>query len=292
MVWHKVFTFINSIEHEYSYAGKNGAKGEKREKRRKATTEDVKRQNRTNRIIKYRRLIKANFMPGDLWCCVKYPKGVRKDVAKVKKDIKKFIDDMRKQYKKIGVPLKFIYRMEIGKNGGIHFHIIVNRLWGMKEYTDVIMSTCWGKVIKSESRGLVDFRPIYEAGGYESLAAYITKTPEYEADPQEQYYEQICFSVDERNSLASYSAEDQKKLLSISSSRNLIRPEPEKERVSSAKLRKILLDGPKAKEGYVIDQDSIQCGINPYNGMSFYKYSERRIDEIRPRGNPKEEGWE
>ncbi len=290
MVWHKIYKFINSIEHEYSYAGRNGAKGEKRQNKRKATPEDIKRQNRANRIVKYRRLIKANFYPGDFWCCLKYGSGVRKEVAAVKKDIRKFLKHMRKQYKKLGIALKFIYRMEIGKKGGIHFHIIVNRLWNLPVSTDLILSACWEKVIGGDARGLVDYRTLYESGGYDSLAAYITKTPEYDADPEDKYYEQMAFTIDEQNALAAYTPEEQKQLLSISSSRNLIRPEPRKERASSAKIKKLLRDGPKAKEGYVIDQDSIQHGVNPFNGLSFYKYSERRIVEIRPRGVPREGG--
>lgn len=284
MVWHKIYKFMNSIEHEYSYAGRNGAKGEKRQKKQKATPEDIKRQNRTNRIVRCRRLIKANFYPGDLWCCLKYGSGVRKEVVAVKKDIGKFLTRMRRQYKKLGISLKFVYRMEIGKNGGIHFHIIVNRLWNMPVSTDLILSTCWEKVIGGDARGLVDYRTLYESGGYDALAAYITKTPEH--NPGD--YEQMEFTIDEQNALAAYTPEEQKQLLRISSSRNLIRPEPRKERASSAKIRKLLRDGPKAKEGYVIDQDSIQYGVNPFNGLSFYKYSERRIVEIRPRGVPRE----
>ena len=41
--------FSNSIETEYKFAGKYGAKGEKRAKRKKATPEQMAKQNQINK---------------------------------------------------------------------------------------------------------------------------------------------------------------------------------------------------------------------------------------------------
>lgn len=79
--------FSNSIETEYKFAGKYGAKGEKRAKRKKATPEQMAKQNQINKENRIRRLIKANFYPSDLWVTLKYPKGTRKSYEEVMKDM-------------------------------------------------------------------------------------------------------------------------------------------------------------------------------------------------------------
>ena len=84
----KKWEFANSNEYEYTFAGNYGAKGEKRQKRKKATTEQIRKQNQFNREKKTRRTIKANWLPDDLWICLKYPKGTRKPIKEVKKDLK------------------------------------------------------------------------------------------------------------------------------------------------------------------------------------------------------------
>ena len=83
--WLDTFRFSNSTEYEIKWAGKYGAKGEKRTARHKATPEQMKKQNQINREKYVRRLIKANFFPDDLWITLKYPKGKRKPLFKVKK---------------------------------------------------------------------------------------------------------------------------------------------------------------------------------------------------------------
>jgi hypothetical protein len=124
--WLDTWTFPNSIEYEYKFAGNYGAKGEKRAERKKATPEQIKKQNQLNKEKRMRRVIKANFLSEDYWMTLKYPEGTRKKVEEVKKELKKFLDDMRKAYKKRSEIFKFIYRMEIGKHGGIHIHVLMN----------------------------------------------------------------------------------------------------------------------------------------------------------------------
>ena len=65
------YHFENSIEYEYKFSGRVGAKGEKRAKRQKATPDQIKRQSERNKENKYRRLIKASVVPGDGWGTVK-----------------------------------------------------------------------------------------------------------------------------------------------------------------------------------------------------------------------------
>jgi len=258
--WKDKWEFTNSNEYEYKYAGKYGAKGEKRTKKKKATPEQIKKQNQTNREKKMRRLIKANFVPDDLWNTLKYPEGIRKTIEEVKEDLKKFLELMRKAYKQCGEIFKFIYRIEIGEHGGIHIHILINRSRG-KPDTDITIQECW-------TNGRVNFQSVYEYGGYKKLASYIVKQPDEEMEGQ----------------LSLFSEKERKELVSYSSSRNLIRPEPERTQHRRWTVRKLIENGAEPTPGYYIDQESIYYGVNPYTGMSYYHYTEYRIKEIRSHG--------
>ena len=59
--WHDIYSFSRSIEHEFKFAGRYGAKGEKRAKKEKATPEQIAKQNLRNKETRMRRLMKANF---------------------------------------------------------------------------------------------------------------------------------------------------------------------------------------------------------------------------------------
>lgn len=254
MYWRDVWKFINSNENEFKYPGKYGAKGEKRAKRKKATPEQIKKQNQMNKEKKLRRLIKANFFPLDLWCTLKYPKGVRPPLEQVKKDIRNFLDKMRSGRKKKGEQFKFIYRLEIGKRGGIHIHILINRS-NVKPDTDIEIKKAW-------KPGSVYWTTIHEHGGYRDLAAYIVKEPEDDGQ------------------LSMFPEEERKKLRNYSPSRNLVKPEPERTMFSRRTVRKLIEEGPEPTPGYYIVKESIECGVNPFTGMSYLRYTENRINEI------------
>lgn len=244
----------DSIEHEIKYFGKYGAKGEKRGKRVKPSPEVIKKQNQKNRIKKMNRIIKANFDEGDLWITIKYPKGTRKSVSEIKKDFKKFCDTMRRRHKSHESEFKYIYRLEIGSQGGIHIHMITNRIRG--EDTLMILQKAW-------KHGRINYASLDDED-YTDLAAYITK------EPDEEVYEQLSmFPVQER-----------KEFIKYSSSRNLIRPQPERKKFKKRTVRKIINEGLKATEGYYIVKESVKIGVNPYTGMSYIYYTERKIKRL------------
>ena len=136
-----VWRFPGSNEYEYKFIGNDGAKGEKRHKKQKASPEQIRKQNQRNKEKRIRRLIKANFKEGDMWVTLKYSKGTRKSIEEVKDNLTKFLNSMRTQYKKRGHALKFIYRMEVGAKGGVHIHILINRI--DQANTDEIITKCW-----------------------------------------------------------------------------------------------------------------------------------------------------
>lgn len=117
----------NTREVEEKHTGRYGARGQKRQKRRKATPEEIAKQNQWKRERDVRRLIKWNFGIGDYWFTLTYKKGSRPPWKQMQKDMSKFIRKLRDKYKKYGWELKYIYRLEIGKQGGPHVHILVNR---------------------------------------------------------------------------------------------------------------------------------------------------------------------
>lgn len=257
-----IFNFLNSNEYEIHYEGKYGAKGEKRAPKVKPTNEQQEKVNQMRKERNIRHLIKANFYPNDLWVTLKLPKGTRIPLNTVKSYFRKFRSKMRKAYKKMGEDFKYIYRLEIGRNGGIHIHMILNRSRGRPD-TEVLIQELW-------EWGRANYQNLYEHGGYKELAEYIVKKPD------KRTMRQISF----------FPEDEQKEFISYQCSRNLIRPEPIKKEYKRRTLKELMDFGPKPTPGYYIDKDSIRCGINPYTGMSYYKYSEVRIKELKRYGPP------
>lgn len=250
----KTFFFEDSTEYEYKFVGKYGAKGEKRQKKEKATPEQIRRQNQWNRQTKVRRMIKANFRPGDYWMTLRYGKGHRPPLAQVKKDFKNFRECLRRRYKKAGVELKYIYRMEVGKNGGIHIHFLVN---AEEKIPASVINTLWQSVQGTTS---IYYTHIYEDGDYEDLADYITKQPSKEI----------------RGQLSLFPEKEQDDLIRYNCSRNLVTVEPEVRKRTHWTMRKLIDRGPEPTPGYYIVKESIRQGINRVTGYSYLYYTERR----------------
>lgn len=126
---------------------------------------------------------------------------------------------------------------------------------------DLLAQEAWKKC------GRIHFESIYEYGGYEKLANYIVKQPDEEVEKQ----------------LSLFPEEERKELLSYNSSRNLIRPEPERKYYRRWTVKKLTEEGPKPRPGYYIDKNSIRSGKNKYTGMSYLYYTECRINEVKSR---------
>lgn len=252
----------NFIEHEVYFAGKYGAKGEKRAKKEKATPLEIKKNNQWNRIKRLRRTLQLNFYAGDYWVTFKYKSGTRKDIKSVKMDIKKCLDGLRKKYKAKGAPLMFVYRIEIGKRGGLHCHMVINRITD----GDLLIREAWKKA--TEDAGSIDYTTIEESGGFGGLAEYICKLPD------DQIPGQMYFDILDN---------DMKKIIAISSSRNLKRPEPVKREYSHWTIKRILSGENKIKPaaGFYIDKNSIKRGINKFTGLSYLYYTEIRIKKVK-----------
>ena len=164
------YYFRNSIEVEENYPGNYGAAGKTRMEKRKPTPEQIKQQNKRNKEKKIRRLLKMNFQENDIWLTLTYKTEERPpDMKNATKDIKSFLDKIRRNYKKQGTALKWILHTEVGSKGGIHHHIVLNRT----PECDVLIRKAWKK-------GGVHIDLLYEEGGYRKLADYLAKEPDKE----------------------------------------------------------------------------------------------------------------
>ncbi|MBR2654707.1 MAG: hypothetical protein IKD59_09185 [Lachnospiraceae bacterium] len=250
----KIFHLPDENEYEYKYRGNYGAKGEKRAKRSKITIESQQKRNQRNKEKEVRRTIKLNFRKDDLWVTLKYPAGKRKPIKEIQKDRASFLRKLRDRFKETGNVFKFIYRMEVSSKGGVHMHFIINNVPG-QDVTGWIRDA-W------DSR-YVEFRYLYEEGGFEDLAAYLVKPAE--SDTGQMYF-------------AGMGMEDKKAFMRYGSSRNLKRPVPEVRQYSHWTMRHFMSGNePKPSEGFYIDKSSIRQGINPFTGYSYLYYTERRL---------------
>ena len=245
------------IEHETHCIFDYGAKGLKRLSKKKATPLQIQKQNHWNKVKNCRRTIQLNFSEGDLWCTFAYRKGTRKDMREFIRDIRRFTNLLRVEYQKQGKDLKWIRRLEIGKRGGLHAHFILN-----KADTKLISDT-WRKAVKDSGRA--HFEVIDDEDGYNGLAEYICK------EPTEEIQGQMTFLV----------PEDKKKLCSISTSRNLVRPEAVRKQISAWKIARILTGKEEIvpTEGYSIEQDTVRIGFNKFTHLPYIRYREKIITD-------------
>lgn len=225
--------------HKY-YPGNYGAPGVKRGPKRKRTPEDIERQNKTNREKRLQRLILANFHEGDWHLVLKYKKELRPEsMAEAKKQIQKFLRDMREAYKKAGYMFKYIYVTERGKQGACHHHLIIEDIADQNMNTKKMVMKFW-------QYGSKAFIPLYEEGEFEDLAEYIAKK-----------------ETKEENEGCTYSR-----------SRNLIVPEPQREIIHRKRWQR----EPRPEKGYYIIPDSVVNGENPVTGYPYQYYTMKKID--------------
>lgn len=240
-------------EIEIKFLGQYGRRGEKRAPRRKPTQEEIRRNNQRNREKYVRRLIQLNFKEGDWWLTFTAKKGAFTTTAQLVDACRKLRRKLRRIYKKLGEEFKYIYRLEIGERGGLHFHILINQIDGLSlEQIKEIWRACGG--------WSVNIQPTYQDGGYKDLAEYICK------EPPAEYKGQISMSHYEIETLCRYQP-----------SRNLKKPERERKIFRRRTVEKMIRDGIKPTEGYVLDKDSIEIGVNPYTGWSYINYRQYKV---------------
>lgn len=203
--------------------------------RREATPEEIEKANENNAVTKLTRLLNANFGKGDIHLVLTYFRQIRPGPDEAKKNLSKFLRDMRKDFKKLGEELKYIHVTEY-KAKSIHHHLVINNI--DKENVLKLIRRHW-------SLGNPKTVSLDGTGQYEKLASYLvkeTKKTFREKGGQRQRW---------------------------TPSRNLIRPKPEWKKMK----RNRWPANPKPPRGYFIDPDSLYNGINPFTQREYQKYT-------------------
>lgn len=237
----KLYIFRDSIEVEKVFSGRYG-KHTPHGKKKKPTPEEVKDINRRNAIKKLRRKIKANFEPvRDYHMVLTYKKTNRPDPEQAKKNLDKFISNMRRAYRKSGSELKYIIATEY-ENKAIHHHLIIN---GIQD-TIKLVSKYW-------PYGHSNFTPLWEEESMGELAEYLIK--ETDKTFRSGKYQRQRYRC----------------------SRNLVEPVCKVEVVKANTFRK----EPKPVKGYYIDKNSIVTGTTKEFGYPYQYYTMIKIEKKR-----------
>lgn len=242
--------------------GRYGAPGVSRAAKRKRTPEEVERQNRDNRERKVWRLILRNFKAGDYHLILTYRKEERPETFEEgTRCLREFLGKMRKEYKRAGIPFKWIAVTEQGEKGALHHHLIVenrdyiatkmvqNQMTGKVEArpcgTDMLVRLLW-------TRGRPQFSML-DDGDYRQLAAYITKAKTKQKPDGR--HNRVCYSR----------------------SRNLIVPQPERRHM----LRRLIPGRPGIRKGYELLKGSLEYGISDLTGLPWQRYVLVKINPKR-----------
>lgn len=209
--------------------------------RRTPTPEEIEKINEINAERTLRIKINANFRVDDLWITLTYRPGERPTPEEAKKNIKKAINALRKEFKRLGVELKYINSTEY-KNKAIHHHLIINHIEGQS--VEKMVRQLW-------EFGRPHFKHLDDTGQYKDLAAYLiketSKTYKENSGGHKQRY---------------------------SCSRNLVMPEPKTRIIKKANR---WAPDPKPQKGYYIDKDTVYNGVDPFTGRQYQRYTMVRL---------------
>lgn len=219
-----------TIEVTKSYTKRIGVKIKK--DREKPTAEEMEKVNQMNAERTLRLKINANFGVDDPFITLTYRKDERPTPKQAKKNIKKVIDSLRKEFKKLGADLKYINVTEY-KNKAIHHHLLINHIEGQD--VSKMVRRLW-------KFGRPDFKYLDDTGQYKDLAAYLIK-----------------------ETSKTYKENDGGHKQRYSCSRNLTMPTPKTEIIKKAQR---WAADPKPIKGYYIDKDTVYNGIDPFTGMN------------------------
>lgn len=216
------------------YDARSHPPGEHREKKEKPTSDAQKRINRRKAERNMRRLMNANFEDGDYLVRLDFfRENAPPDGKRMQDLMSKALKKLRKEFKKAGVVLKYIYVKEIGPRGGRHIHMMMNRC------DTELLRRCW-------PYGGIHIDPLHSNGQYRKIAAYFMK-------------------------YADRTEETEGKLVGkrYYPSRSLKKPVIRKRKIRAQRYREMI----KVPEGYVLDKETVVAGISEFTGYAYFEYS-------------------
>ena len=232
------YDLFNSIEVREHMDCRHHEEGDRCEKR-KRTPEEMKRANQRRKEEKARRLIWANFEPGDYVRTLTFKKDRRPKDMKEAQSIKaRFLRQLAREYGKRYYKLLWIANIECTPKGAWHIHLICNRIEGGGD----IIKDLWRQYGGVYDQELADIQG-------KDIGAYITKSPDSTDDGDHKVIES-----------------------KYSHSRNLTVPEPKRTEISGWRMS----DAPRVPKGFYLDKDSMYEGVN-MAGYQYRTYIIRRL---------------
>ena len=237
-----------TVEIERYYTNRYRKKSENRKPKQKPSSEQQRDANNRRAGKKLRRLINANFSPGDFHLILSYekkPGDPEREPEDMKEDIRKFLRAMRKEYKSEGRELKYIHVPEIGSRGARHHHLVINRI-------DAEL------IRRNWKYGFIQICPLDGSRNWRRLAAYLLK------------YSCRVIGTEYELSGKRWNA-----------SRNLIHPESKVTVITKRDYFRSIPVVPRKYRGkYEVDKSTIESGeiAEEYGGYSFLRYTLMRRD--------------
>lgn len=145
------------------HTSRYGKKGIPRGKNINPTTLSQEGVNRRRAIRQLRRLINHNFKPGDFHLVLGYKKELRpEDPKEARKHIQSFLGKLRRSCRKEGETLKYVWVLEKGSRGALHFHLVISE-------TDLTT------IRKAWTYGRPQIYPLDDTWNWSDLAEYLIK---------------------------------------------------------------------------------------------------------------------
>lgn len=214
----------------FKYKSRNTTRGPRTEK----TPEVMAKVNERNSLKNLRRELNTNFGKGDLHCVLTYtPENRANSPAEAKKDLQKFLRNVKLKCQRRDLEFKYVAVAEYGKRS-MHFHAVFHCGLTLEELEDM-----W-------KLGRIHATTLDDSGDYSRLASYLIKqTNKTYNDPERRVFARryIC-------------------------SKNLVKPVCKIEKVKADSWREM----PSAPKGYYVLPDSVVQDVSDLTGYPYQYY--------------------
>lgn len=241
---HRVIQAGDTLEVVETFPGRLGS-GFTRQGYQGSTPLAQEKYNEKLRIRELTRIINENFGEDDYHLVLTYERGKRPDSDTAKLYCRQFTRKLTALYRKRGEELRFVKVHAFGERGALHHHLVINNVDKVKVRE---INELWEYSKKPQ------YFAMYEGGDYSSLAAYLVR--------------QCKTGLKEGERLNSKA---------WSCSRNIRKPAV----IKDTEISKICWkEPPTPKVGYFIDRDSIDAGVNEFNGRPYLFYRQIKRKEV------------